>query len=55
MFRKGFLDVKEEIKESIKALDFFNDNDALDKLESLGNGYSMRYYHYVCSASCRVY
>ena len=35
MFRKGFLDVKEEIKESIKALDFFNDNDALDKLEEL--------------------
>jgi pyruvate formate-lyase/glycerol dehydratase family glycyl radical enzyme len=35
MFRKGFLDVKEEIKESIKSLDFFNDNDALDKLEEL--------------------
>ena len=33
MFKKGFLAVKEEIKESIDALDFFTDNNALDKLE----------------------
>jgi formate C-acetyltransferase len=35
MFKKGFLAVKEEIKESIEALDFFTDNNALDKLEEL--------------------
>jgi trans-4-hydroxy-L-proline dehydratase len=35
MFQKGFLAVKEEIKESIETLDFFKDNCALDKLEEL--------------------
>ena len=35
MFQKGFLAVKEEIKDSIEALDFFKDNCALDKLEEL--------------------
>jgi formate C-acetyltransferase len=35
MFKKGFLAVKEEIKESIEALDFFTDNNAFDKLEEL--------------------
>ena len=35
MFKKGFLAVKEEIKESIEVLDFFTDNNALDKLEEL--------------------
>ncbi|MGC1391353.1 MAG: trans-4-hydroxy-L-proline dehydratase [Bacteroidales bacterium] len=35
MFKKGFLAVKEEIKESVDALDFFIDNDALEKLEEL--------------------
>src|SRR5664280_1106306 len=35
MFKKGFLAVKEDIKESIEALDFFTDNNALDKLEEL--------------------
>ena len=35
MFKKGFLAVKEEIKDSIEALDFFTDNNALDKLEEL--------------------
>lgn len=35
MFKKGFLSVKEEIKESIEALDFFTDSDALNKLEEL--------------------
>jgi pyruvate formate-lyase/glycerol dehydratase family glycyl radical enzyme len=35
MFKKGFLDVKEEIKESIEALDFFTDSNAPDKLEEL--------------------
>jgi formate C-acetyltransferase len=35
MFRKGFLDVKKEIKESIDALDFFKDCMACEKLEEL--------------------
>jgi len=35
MFKKGFLAVKEEIKESIAALNFFTDNNAFDRLEEL--------------------
>jgi len=35
MFRTGFLAVKNEIKEAIDALDFFNDNYAFEKLEEL--------------------
>jgi pyruvate formate-lyase/glycerol dehydratase family glycyl radical enzyme len=35
MFKKGFLAVKEEIKVSTEALDFFTDINALDKLEEL--------------------
>ena len=35
MFSKGFLEVKEDIKVAIKALDFFSDNDALEKFEEL--------------------
>ena len=35
MFKKGFLAVKEEIKESIAALNFFSDNNAFDRLEEL--------------------
>ena len=35
MFRKGFLDLKEEIKAAIDALDFFNDSGAYAKREEL--------------------
>ncbi|MCK5058094.1 MAG: glycyl radical protein [Candidatus Aminicenantes bacterium] len=35
IYRKGFLDLKGEIAESIAALDFFNDPEALDKREEL--------------------
>ncbi|MEZ5000007.1 MAG: pyruvate formate lyase family protein [Bacteroidales bacterium] len=35
MFKHGFLDLKQEINESIQALDFFNDPDAYDKLQEL--------------------
>jgi pyruvate formate-lyase/glycerol dehydratase family glycyl radical enzyme len=35
MFRTGFLAVKEEIKAEIGKLDFFTDNEALEKLEEL--------------------
>ena len=35
MFTKGFLSVKEEIKEAIGMLDFFNDNQAFEKSEEL--------------------
>jgi len=35
MFSTGFLAVKNEIKEAIEALDFFNDNYASEKLEEL--------------------
>lgn len=35
MFKKGFLAVKEEIKESIAALNFYSDNNAFDRLEEL--------------------
>lgn len=35
MFRTGFLDLKEEIRESISDLDYFNDNDAFEKAEEL--------------------
>jgi formate C-acetyltransferase len=35
MFKKGFLAVKEKIKESIAALNFFTDNNAFDRLEEL--------------------
>jgi formate C-acetyltransferase len=35
MFSKGFLEVKEDLKVAIKALDFFSDNDALEKFEEL--------------------
>ena len=35
MFKKGFLAVKEEIKESIAALNFYTDNNAFDRLEEL--------------------
>ncbi|HNW57917.1 MAG TPA: pyruvate formate lyase family protein, partial [Bacteroidales bacterium] len=35
MFRTGFLRLKEEIKESISALDYFNDQEALEKSEEL--------------------
>ncbi len=35
MFRKGFLEIKEEVKDAIGALDFFNDPDALYKFEEL--------------------
>jgi len=35
MFKKGFLAVKEEIRESIVALNFFTDNNAFDRLEEL--------------------
>jgi len=35
MFRTGFLQLKEEIKESISGLDYFNDKEAFDKEEEL--------------------
>ncbi len=35
MFRTGFLDLKEEIEESIQTLDFYNDPDAYDKHQEL--------------------
>lgn len=35
MFSKGFLDLKEEISESMQALDYFNDRYAYDKNEEL--------------------
>jgi pyruvate formate-lyase/glycerol dehydratase family glycyl radical enzyme len=35
MFRTGFLSVKEEIKEAVNALDFFNDKEAFEKSEEL--------------------
>jgi formate C-acetyltransferase len=35
MFTKGFIAVKEEIKDAIGNLDFFTDNEALEKLEEL--------------------
>ncbi|MHA1482469.1 MAG: trans-4-hydroxy-L-proline dehydratase [Candidatus Heimdallarchaeaceae archaeon] len=35
IYRKGFLDFKDEIKQSIKQLDFFNDPEAFDKREEL--------------------
>jgi len=35
MFNTGFLKIKEEIKESISILDFFNDTQASEKLEEL--------------------
>jgi formate C-acetyltransferase len=35
MFRKGFLAVKEDIKQAVKALDFFTDNNAFEKHEEL--------------------
>ena len=35
MFRTGFLQLKEEIKESISKLDYFNDTEAFEKAEEL--------------------
>ena len=35
MFKKGFLQVKEEIRESISKLDYFNDKEAFEKAEEL--------------------
>jgi formate C-acetyltransferase len=35
IYLKGFLDIKQDIQESIDNLDFFNDREALDKLEEL--------------------
>src|SRR5664280_356947 len=35
MFKKGFLAVKEEIKDAIEALNFFKDSNALEKFEEL--------------------
>lgn len=35
MFRTGFLKLKEEIKESVSGLDFYNDSQAFEKLEEL--------------------
>ena len=35
MFKTGFLQVKDEIRESISRLDFFNDSEAYDKAEEL--------------------
>ncbi len=35
MFKTGFLQLKEEIKESISGLDYFNDNEAFEKAEEL--------------------
>ena len=35
MFKTGFLSVKEEIDTAIEKLDFFNDNEAFEKLEEL--------------------
>ena len=35
MFKKGFLDLKNEIKQSISNLDFFNDPEAYNKREEL--------------------
>jgi trans-4-hydroxy-L-proline dehydratase len=35
MFKTGFLSIKKEIKVAIESLDFFNDNQAFEKLEEL--------------------
>jgi formate C-acetyltransferase len=35
MFKKGFLAVKEEIKDSVESLNFFKDSNALEKFEEL--------------------
>jgi len=35
IWRKGFLDLKQEIKESIESLDFYNDSEAFNKREQL--------------------
>jgi pyruvate formate-lyase/glycerol dehydratase family glycyl radical enzyme len=35
MFKTGFLQIKEEIKESLSALDLYNDNQAFEKMEEL--------------------
>jgi len=35
IYKKGFLDIKEEIKQSINNLDFYNDPEAFDKREEL--------------------
>ena len=35
MFRTGFLELKEEIRESLSKLDYFNDNEAFEKAEEL--------------------
>ncbi|MCJ7820398.1 MAG: formate C-acetyltransferase/glycerol dehydratase family glycyl radical enzyme, partial [Bacteroidales bacterium] len=35
MFRTGFLDLKNEIKESLEKIDFFDDPDAYDRVEEL--------------------
>ncbi len=35
IYKKGFLDFKQDIEESIKNLDFFNDEEALDKKQQL--------------------
>lgn len=35
MFKKGFIDLKKEILESIESIDFFNDKEAYRKLEEL--------------------
>lgn len=35
VFTTGYLDYKEQIKESMEALDFFNDTEAYDKMEQL--------------------
>jgi formate C-acetyltransferase len=35
MFKTGFLELKEEIMESLSKLDYFNDNEAFDKAEEL--------------------
>ncbi|MCX7017376.1 MAG: formate C-acetyltransferase/glycerol dehydratase family glycyl radical enzyme, partial [Candidatus Sumerlaeota bacterium] len=35
IFKKGFLDLKEEVRRAIEALDFYNDPEALDKRDEL--------------------
>ncbi|MHA2225043.1 MAG: trans-4-hydroxy-L-proline dehydratase [Candidatus Hodarchaeales archaeon] len=35
IYKKGFLDIKKDIRDSIEKLDFYNDPEALDKLEEL--------------------
>ena len=35
MFKTGFLQIKDEIRESISKLDFYNDSEAFDKAEEL--------------------